>query len=128
MVDGPYLVDTSTLIWTLENPARLSRLARKALEKGPLVLSVVSYWEVVIKTRKGLFKIADPVSWWERATGFLGGSILSVRAEHVTGLAALPNLHRDPFDRMLIAQAAVEGFALVSSDELIGKYAAKVVW
>lgn len=128
MVAGPYLVDTSTVIWTLENPARLSRLARKALEKGPLVLSVVSYWEVVIKTRKGLLQIADPVSWWTRATGFLGGSILSVRAEHVTGLAALPSLHRDPFDRMLIAQAAVEGFALVSSDGLIGQYAVKVVW
>lgn len=128
MVNGPYLIDTSTLIWTLENPRRLSGPARKALERGPVVLSVVCYWEVVIKARKGLFRITDPVSWWLRATGFLGGDILSIRAAHVSGLAALPNLHRDPFDRMLIAQAAVEGFALVSSDPQIGRYTGKVVW
>jgi len=97
-------------------------------ERRPLVLSVVSFWEIVIEARKGSLQVADPVSWWLRAAAILGGDILSVRAEHVTGLAALPNLHRDPFDRMLIAQAVVEGFALVSSDELIAKYAAKVVW
>jgi PIN domain nuclease of toxin-antitoxin system len=128
VVAGPYLVDTSTAIWTLENPGRLSGAARRALEKGPLVISVVSYWEVVIKAQKGLFQIADPVSWWSRVTGFLGGEVLSIRAAHVAGMAALPYLHRDPFDRMLIAQAAVEGFALVSSDEMIGRYAGKVVW
>ena len=128
VVNGSYLLDTSTMIWALENPARLSGPARKALEKGPLVVSVVSYWEVVIKARKGLFQIADPVSWWKRATEFLGGSILSTRAAHISGLAALPGLHRDPFDRMLIAQAAVEGFALVSGDEMIARYSRKVVW
>ena len=128
MVDGPYLVDTSAMIWALENPARLSGPARKALEKGPLVLSVASYWEVAIKARKGLFKIADPVSWWTRATGFLGGQILSIRGAHVSALAALPDLHKDPFDRILIAQAVAEGFALVSSHEAIAKYAVKVVW
>ena len=113
------------MIWALENPARLSGPARKALEKDPLV---VSYWEVVIKARKGLFQIADPVSWWKRATEFLGGNILSIRAAYVSGLAALPGLHRDPFDRMLVAQAAVEGFALVSGDEMIARYSGKMVW
>ena len=128
MVDGPYLADTSALIWALENPARLSKPARKALENGPIILSVASYWEVVIKARKGLFEIADPVSWWARATGFLGGEILSIRGAHIAALAALPDLHKDPFDRILIAQAVAEGFALVSSDEAMGKYAVRVVW
>jgi PIN domain nuclease of toxin-antitoxin system len=91
-------------------------------------LSVVSFWEIVIKARKGTLDVADPVSWWSRAAAALGGEILSIRAAHVSALAALPAIHKDPFDRMLIAQAAAEGLALVSSDELIGKYAAKVVW
>ena len=128
MVDGPYLLDTSTVIWALENPERLSAPARTALRKGPLILSVVNYWEVAIKARKGLFKIPDPVSWWSRATTLLGGEILSIRAAHISALVGLPGVHKDPFDRMLIAQAAVEGLALVTSDEQIGKYALKVVW
>ena len=128
MVAGPYLLDTNVMIWAVGMPERLSTAARKALNAGPLVLSVVSYWEVVIKARKGGLKIADPVNWWARATEQLGGEILSIRTPHVSALAGLPQIHRDPFDRMLIAQAAVEGTALVSGDEQIGKYAVKVVW
>jgi PIN domain nuclease of toxin-antitoxin system len=128
VVTGPYLLDTNTLIWAAASPGRLSAPARKAVNTGPLVLSVVSFWEIVIKARKGTLDVADPVSWWSRAAAALGGEILSIRAAHVSALAALPAIHKDPFDRMLIAQAAAEGLALVSSDELIGKYAAKVVW
>ena len=128
MVAGPYLLDTNTLIWAVGSPERLSARARKALSGGPLVLSVVSYWEIVIKARKGALKIADPVNWWSRATEQLGGQILSIRVAHVSALAALPTIHKDPFDRMLIAQTVVEGVAFVSSDEQIGKYAVKVVW
>jgi PIN domain nuclease of toxin-antitoxin system len=57
------LLDTSTLIWSLASPDRLSPPARRALKAGPPVLSVVSYWEVVIKSRKGLLTVADPVNW-----------------------------------------------------------------
>jgi PIN domain nuclease of toxin-antitoxin system len=60
VVAGPYLLDTSTLIWAVASPDRLSRRARKALNAGPLVLSVVSYWEIVIKAHKGMLKVADP--------------------------------------------------------------------
>jgi PIN domain nuclease of toxin-antitoxin system len=128
VVGGPYLLDTSTLIWAVGLPESLSPAARKALNRGPLVLSVVSYWEVVIKARKGLLKIADPVNWWSRATALLGGEILSIRAAHISAVAALPDFHKDPFDRMLVAQTAVEGLAIVSSDAQIGKYGVKVVW
>lgn len=128
VVSGPYLLDTSTLIWAVGRPERLSTAARKALNHGPLILSVVSYWEVVIKARKGLLKIADPVNWWSRATALLGGEILSIRAKHISALAALPDIHKDPFDRMLIAQAVVEGLAIVSSDEQIASYAVKIAW
>jgi len=125
---GPYLLDTSTVIWTLAAPSRLSAAARKALRAGPCVISVVCYWEVVIKVRKGLLAISDPVVWWSRATDALGGSILSIRAAHISALSALPDLHRDPFDRILLAQAVAEGLALVTSDEQIRRYAVKTIW
>jgi PIN domain nuclease of toxin-antitoxin system len=125
---GPYLLDTSTVIWTLADPSRVSAAARKALRAGPCVLSVVCYWEVVIKVRKRLLSISDPVVWWSRATDALGGSILSIRAAHISALSALPDLHRDPFDRILLAQAVAEGLALVTSDEQIRRYAVKTIW
>ena len=128
MSGGPYLLDTSTVIWTLADPSRLSAAARKALRAGPCVLSVVCYWEVVIKLRKGLLAISDPVVWWSRATDALGGSVLSIRAAHISALSALPDLHRDPFDRILVAQAVAEGLTLVTSDEQIRRYAVKTIW
>lgn len=122
------LLDTSTMLWTLVSPKRLSRSARKLISTGEVVLSVASYWEVVIKARKGLLPIPDPVSWWTRATQLFGGRVLPIRASHITALAALPDLHRDPFDRILIAQAVAEGFPLVTSDRQITAYRVQIVW
>jgi len=128
LVAGPYLLDTSTLIWAVAAPDRLSAAARKAIKAGPLVLSVVSYWEIVIKARKGLLTVSDPAGWWSRAADLLGGEILSIRATHISALAALPEIHRDPFDRMLIAQAAAEGLTLMAKDAVLHRYAVKVLW
>ena len=128
MIEGPYLLDTSTLIWALVGSERLSAKARKALNAGPLVLSVVSYWEVVIKAQKGTLKIADPANWWSRATEMLGGDILAIRTAHISVLAGLPDVHKDPFDRMLIAQASAEGLALIACDEQFSQYPVKVLW
>jgi PIN domain nuclease of toxin-antitoxin system len=125
---GPYLLDTSTLLWLMGSSERLSARARKAIIEGPLLLSVVNYWEIVIKSRKGALEIPDPVSWWARANTEIGGEVLSIRTTHVSALASLPMLHRDPFDRMLVAQAVAEGFALVTGDASIERYGVKVVW
>jgi PIN domain nuclease of toxin-antitoxin system len=122
------LLDTSTLLWTLAAPHRLSPPARETVAAGESVLSVACYWEVAIKARKGLLPIADPVSWWTRAVELLGGRVLPVRASHITALLALPDLHRDPFDRILIAQAVAEGWPLVTSDRQIAAYPVRVVW
>jgi PIN domain nuclease of toxin-antitoxin system len=116
------------MIWALADPEILSAPARKALRAGPRVMSVVTYWEVVIKSQKGLLKIADPVNWWKRAGDLLGGTILSIRSAHITALAGIPDFHKDPFDRMLIAQAAAEGLTLVTNDVQIRRYSIKTVW
>lgn len=128
MVEGPYLLDTSTVIWALAEPDRLSLAARRALRTGPRVLSVVCYWEVVIKSRKGLLKIADPVQWWNRAVELLGVRVLSIRSTHITALAGLPDMHKDPFDRILIAQAAAEGLTIVTTDEQVLRYPVRTLW
>jgi PIN domain nuclease of toxin-antitoxin system len=122
------LLDTCTLLWTLATPDRLSRTAKRSVASGEVVLSVVSYWEVVIKARKGILPIPDPVVWWTRATQFLGSNVLPVRPSHITALASLPDLHRDPFDRMLVAQAVAEGLSVVTSDERIRAYPVRVLW
>jgi PIN domain nuclease of toxin-antitoxin system len=128
VVAGPYLVDTSTLIWVLADSKRLSAKARKALHAGPLVLSVVSLWEIVLKAQKGSLDIADPVHWWSRATDLSGGVILSIRPAHISVLAGLPPIHKDPFDRLLVAQAVSEGLVIITSDEKVCDYPVKTLW
>lgn len=107
-------------------PERLSRSVRKTIEAGPNVLSVISYWEVMLKEMRGkLPGIGDPRSWWDTAVSDFAATSLPLRAEHITELHNLPLLHRDPFDRMLIAQALVEDLTLVTVDEHIPQYATK---
>src|SRR5918912_3040155 len=120
-----HLLDTSTLLWALGEPDRLSARARRLVEAGENVVSVASYWEVVIKSQKGLLSIADLPTWWRRATELTAARVLAIRASHVSALAALPTLHKDPFDRILIAQAIAEGFELVTNDEPIRGYAVR---
>jgi PIN domain nuclease of toxin-antitoxin system len=123
-----HLLDTSTLLWALGEPERLSPRARRLVEAGQNIVSVASYWEVVIKTQKGLLKIADLPTWWRRATDLTAARVLPIRASHVTSLAALPMLHKDPFDRILIAQAVAEGLDMVTDDEPIGGYPVRTIW
>lgn len=117
------LLDTNAAIIALTFPERLSAAARSAILKGPNVLSVVSYWEVVLKSMKGSLEVGDLRSWWLDALTLLAAKPLLLRPDHVAGVLSLPLHHRDPFDRILIAQAKVEKLALVTSDKNIARYA-----
>ena len=123
-----HLLDTSTLLWALGSPERLSPRARRLVDTGENIISVASYWEVVIKTQKGLLTIADLGTWWRRATELVAARVLPIRPSHVTALAGLPKLHKDPFDRILIAQAVAEGLDFVTNDEPIGEYPVRTIW
>lgn len=116
------LLDTSSAIFALALPERLSTAARKAILKGPNVISVVSFWEVLLKGMKGALDVGDPRVWWQDALEQLAAIPLSFRPEHVAEIYALPAHHKDPFDRVLVAQATVEGLNLVTSDVEIAKY------
>jgi PIN domain nuclease of toxin-antitoxin system len=129
-----YLLDTSTLIWAAREPARLSVKARRICEseKETLVVSVVSLWEIVIKARaipmpRGIANLfpVERLSMWIAG---LGARVLPIEAAHAYAIDRLPAIHRDPFDRMLVAQALVEDMPLLTKDETIHRYPARCVW
>ena len=123
-----HLLDTSTLLWALGDPERLSPRARRLVDAGENVVSVASYWEVVIKTQKELLSISELPTWWRRATDLTAARVLQIRASHITALAALPMIHRDPFDRILIAQAVAEGLGFVTNDGMVSGYPVQTMW
>jgi PIN domain nuclease of toxin-antitoxin system len=120
----PYLLDTNAAVFAIADSKKLSPQARKAIASGPNVLSVVSYWEVMIKSMKGNLKIGDPSTWWNSALDELAATPLVLRSGHVSEIRSLPDIHHDPFDRILIAQAIAEDFTLVTTDGDIPRYAA----
>ena len=116
------LLDTNAALFALAYPQRLSAKARAQIQAGPNLLSVVSYWEVVLKSMKGKLDVGDPRTWWVDALKQLAAAPLILRPQHVSSMSKLPPHHQDPFDRILIAQAIVEGIPLVTSDREIARY------
>jgi PIN domain nuclease of toxin-antitoxin system len=90
--------------------------------------SVVNLWELVLKMRKQGALLADPVTWWAKYIS--GNSIpaLSVQTTHIETLGSLADLHKDPFDRLLVAQAIAEDLQLVTNDAQLGLYGVSVIW
>jgi PIN domain nuclease of toxin-antitoxin system len=120
-----YLLDTSAALIALRDPHGPPRRVREAILAGPNYLSVVVYWEVVLKNMKGNLDVGDPRSWWFDALDQLAATPLTLRPEHIAGVCALPPIHRDPFDRVLIAQAIAEELTLVTTDAELPKYASE---
>lgn len=118
-----HLLDTNIALFATGDPVRLSGAARKAILSGNNALSVLSYWEVTLKSMKGSLDVGDPRIWWSNALEQLSATVLPVRPNHVTGVYSLPSLHKDPFDRLLIAQAIAEDLILITSDREIVTYA-----
>jgi PIN domain nuclease of toxin-antitoxin system len=116
-------VDTSVALVAVDEPKRLTKTVRHALDQGPAHLSVIVYWEVMIKSMKGALQVGDPRDWWKETLRDLALLPLLWRPEHVDQLHGLPAIHRDPFDRALIAQAIAEDLVLLTSDAEIPKYA-----
>ena len=122
------LTDTHALVWALSSPEALGPGAREALAASPFTPSVANLWELVLKTRKPGALIADPLPWWEKYVVRSGIRVLPIRTRHIAALAALPDLHKDPFDRIPVAQALAEDLTLTSKDAVLARYGAPVVW
>jgi PIN domain nuclease of toxin-antitoxin system len=109
----------------MDTPERVSRAGHAAIKSGPNVISVISYWEVVLKSAKGKLDVGDPRAWWEIALSDFAATVLPLRPLHIAGIHGLTAIHHDPFDRALIAQATVEDLVLVTTDEKIALYASE---
>ena len=117
-----YLLDTNAALIALTNPAKLSRRVRKAVLTGPNHLSVVVYGEVLLKTMKGALDVGEPRTWWLDALDQLAATPLVLRPEHVSEVSTLPPIHKNQFDRVLIAQATLEDLTLLTTDGEILRY------
>jgi PIN domain nuclease of toxin-antitoxin system len=118
-----YLLDTNIALLGLAAPERVSASARRAVERGPAFLSVISYWEVLFKSMRGKLDVGDARAWWSDALESLAVTPLPLFPGHIAELYGLEPIHQDPFDRGLIAQAISENLALVTVDNEIRKYA-----
>jgi len=120
-----YLLDTNVALIVSVRSSTLSDAVRAAVAGGPNFLRVVSYWEVLVKSMKGNLEVGDPRLWWHDALEDLAATPLAVRSEHIAGIYSLPPIHKDPFDRMLIAQAIAEDLEFVTTDGEIPRYASE---
>jgi PIN domain nuclease of toxin-antitoxin system len=118
-----YLLDTNAALIALASPDGLSVSLRKAILAGSNQLSAVVYWEVLLKSMKGALDVGEPRMWWLDALDQLAAIPLALTPEHVSEVYNLPPIHKDPFDRMLIAQATVENLTLLTTDREISRYA-----
>lgn len=118
------LLDTHLLLWAASEPQRLPVRARALLEdeKNQPVFSVASLWEVAIKASLGRDDFKADAALLRRGLIENGYLELPVAGEHAVAVAALPMLHRDPFDRILVAQAQIEGISLLTVDPLVAAY------
>ncbi len=122
------LLDTHLLLWAAAEPGRLSASARKLMKdvKNELMFSAASFWEIASKRGLGRNDFQCDPRLLRRGLLDNGYSELPIGADHALAIEGLPPIHKDPFDRLLIAQAIVEGITLLTSDPLVAKYAGPV--
>lgn len=117
-----FLLDTHIALIGLARPEDLPVRIKEQMDAGVVTLSVLSYWEVSLKSMKGKLDVGDPRTWWTEALNRYMATALPLRAEHISALHTLPAIHHDPFDRALIGQAIAEELTLVTLDAKIPEY------
>lgn len=123
-----WLIDTHALLWWWDDDPRLSPIAREVFEdpRAPLTVSAATLWEIAIKRGLGKLRVPDDYPHLLELQGF---ETLPVHATHAHAVARLPVTdHRDPFDRMLVAQARVETMPIISADARLDQYNIARLW
>jgi len=118
------LLDTHALLWWLADEQLADPAKQQIADAAAVAVSAASVWEVGIKAAVGKLRVELPFAPFIRRAGF---TALSITAEHADVAAALPPHHRDPFDRMIIAQARSDGFAVVTRDRRFHDYDVEVI-
>lgn len=125
------LLDTHAFLWFIDGDEQLSPIARQLIEDpaNERYLSVVSVWEITIKSALGRLVVPTPPSRLIREQVWSNAiALLPLAPSHFDSLQALPIHHKDPFDRMLIAQALTEGMTFVTKDRTADRYGVRVAW
>jgi PIN domain nuclease of toxin-antitoxin system len=125
-----FLLDTHTVIWLLEDESLIPATTLDLLkfQANPLMVSIASFWEMAIKVSVGKLNLAQPIDAMEAAMRQQGVAVLPVTMPHLLGVQTLPFHHRDPFDRLLIAQAMTENLTLISRDPKFAPYPINILW
>ncbi|HEV3037224.1 MAG TPA: type II toxin-antitoxin system VapC family toxin [Candidatus Angelobacter sp.] len=118
------LLDTHVLLWAAGEPNRLSTAARKLIEdkENELLFSAASIWEVIIKRGLGREDFKVDARLLRRGLLDNGYDELPILSDHLVAIDSLPPIHKDPFDRLLVAQATVEGVTFLTNDSLVAQY------
>lgn len=125
------LLDTQALLWFLLDDPRLSVKARESIVATDMsiLVSPASIWEIAIKISLGKYALPAPfAAFWTEQMQTNDFSLLPISVSHAARLVDLPFHHRDPFDRLIIAQSLEEGIPVVSSDDTFGRYGVDRVW
>jgi PIN domain nuclease of toxin-antitoxin system len=123
------LLDTHTFLWFVMGNSRITPKLRSQIEDNENFVSIVSIWEIAIKHGIGKLNLDVPFDdFIDRQIIPNGIEILDIKLEHLKVLTTLPLYHRDPFDRILIAQAIVENIVLVSADSVFSLYPVQRMW
>lgn len=125
-----FLLDTAIFLWTLDSFQNLNQRAQQVLESGQDVfLSAASSWEIVVKWGIGKLKLPKrPIQLIPEAMTRFAVQALPITHRHTLAISELPDHHRDPFDRLLIAQARSEGMTLMTADRACARYAVDILW
>ena len=124
-------IDTHALLWYIDQDHLLSPIAHAAMTdpSNEILVSAATIWEVSIKVGLGKLTISFPyAAWMTKAIADLRATVLPITVDYADAQTSLPKHHRDPFDRILIAQAMVEGVPLVSADSLLDAYGIARLW
>lgn len=123
------LIDTHVLLWLLFDDDKLSNTAKNALENNKCCVSIVSFWELALKTSLGKLRLPKTLSQILLECEKMAIDVVNVTFEDCLTVQTLPFIHRDPFDRMIISHAMMENMPLVTHDGNIHKYnTIEVVW
>jgi len=124
------LADTHALRWWLDGSGRLSAAARTIFDRklDSVVISTVVPWELAIKTNVGKLRVEPLLESWGYMLEVQGFTELEITSEHAIRAGLLPLHHKDPFDRMLVAQAQATGYPIISADPVFERYGVRRIW